>query len=302
MSQVLPIGCVLALLLTLTLEGCGTASNNEDTGTPTGPNPPDPSPPSSPPPPGTDNAPRFDQLDLVYLASSQTARLTVHASDPDGTPTAITCEGDLAGSQPDILEVSLTIRQGTEPRPIFSKCTVTSAGKMVGPEMAITTIPAAGSSTYVDELARLINQYRAQRGLPAIPVSKSLGYVALTHATDLAINRPDAPSQCNAHSWSNRGPWSACCYTPDHKQARCMWDKPRELTLYTGNGYENAAFTTASRISPTQALEAWKGSPAHHDVILNRGTWADNTWRAIGGGLHSRYAVVWFGEVQDPVD
>ena len=54
-------------------------------------------------------------------------------------------------------------------------------------------------------------------------------------------NKPDAPPECNLHSWSDKGPWSACCYTPDHAQAQCMWDKPSELTNYPGNGYEISA-------------------------------------------------------------
>ena len=34
------------------------------------------------------------------------------------------------------------------------------------------------------------------------------------------------------HSWSSQGPWRAVHYTPDHRQPRLSWSKPRELTLY----------------------------------------------------------------------
>ncbi len=145
------------------------------------------------------------------------------------------------------------------------------------------------------ELLELINEYRMANGLPAIPTSTSMMIVAQTHAEDLAVNDP-AVGACNLHSWSDAGPWTPCCYTPDHAQAQCMWDKPRELTDYPGNGYEISAAGTPTAAS---ALSAWQGSPAHNDVILNQGIWADNPWGAIGAGMHSGYAVVWFGVESD---
>jgi uncharacterized protein YkwD len=141
------------------------------------------------------------------------------------------------------------------------------------------------------DLLELINQYRADNGLPAIPTSPSMMIVAQTHAEDLAINNP-AVGDCNLHSWSDAGPWTACCYTPDHAQAQCMWDKPRELTEYLGDGFEISASGTATAAS---ALGAWQGSPPHNDVILNAGIWVDYPWGAMGAGMHSGYAVVWFG-------
>jgi hypothetical protein len=35
-------------------------------------------------------------------------------------------------------------------------------------------------------------------------------------------------------------------------------------------------------------------------VIVNSGTWARITWRAVGIGIYGSYAVVWFGEESDP--
>ena len=104
---------------------------------------------------------------------------------------------------------------------------------------------------------------------------------------------------CNLHSWSNQGMWTACCYTADHAQAQCMWDKPRELTTYPGNGYENAAFGYATTAG---AMAGWKASPGHNDVMLNLGTWTNTTWLAVGAAFQPNgYAVLWFGEVTDPV-
>ena len=123
--------------------------------------------------------------------------------------------------------------------------------------------------------------------------------VGAIHTEDLAKNKPDAAPECNLHSWSDAGPWSACCYTADHAKAKCMWDKPKELTVYPGNGYENAA-ASGGAITPAQALDLWKGSPAHNEVILNEGIWKDFPWGAVGAGFYEGYAVLWFGVEADP--
>lgn len=91
-------------------------------------------------------------------------------------------------------------------------------------------------------LIDLVNAYRGEHGLPAIPASSSLCTVGQTHVEDLKTNAPHTqPGGCNLHSWSDAGTWTPCCYTPDHAQAQCMWNKPRELTVYPGNGYENGS-------------------------------------------------------------
>ena len=82
------------------------------------------------------------------------------------------------------------------------------------------------------ELYELIMDYRAKKGLKRIPLSNALTIVAQTHCKDLTENKPDLGKGCNAHSWSDQGSWSTCCYTPDHKASTCMWDKPKELTSY----------------------------------------------------------------------
>lgn len=158
---------------------------------------------------------------------------------------------------------------------------------------AAQTLPPAAA-----ELARLINAYRAESGLPAVPLSPSLNRVAEAHARDLA--RSTRGDQCTLHSWSSAGRWTPCCYTRDGALAQCMWDKPRELTRgrYTGKGYE-IAYTSTEAVTPELALLRWRDSPHHHEVILNRGTWSSMTWRAMGVALTDRHALVWFGEVAD---
>lgn len=147
-------------------------------------------------------------------------------------------------------------------------------------------------------LIDLVNAYRGEHGLPAIPASSSLCTVGQTHVEDLKTNAPHTqPGGCNLHSWSDAGTWTPCCYTPDHAQAQCMWNKPRELTVYPGNGYENGS---AGAGTPEAALDGWKNSPAHNDVMLNNGIWADYPWGAIGVGFTDGYAVLWFGVEVDP--
>lgn len=146
------------------------------------------------------------------------------------------------------------------------------------------------------KLYELVMEYRAKNGLPSIPLSVSLTKVAKAHVEDLQVNKP-VTSKCNLHSWSDKGPWMACCYTNDHANANCMWSKPRELTSYKGNGYE-ISFWTSGSATATQALNGWKTSSGHNSVIINAGIW-NKKWNAIGVGLSENYAVVWFGHELD---
>ena len=165
----------------------------------------------------------------------------------------------------------------------------------------ITTTASALNVTLSAEeklLYNLVNEYRAQNGLSAIPLSNSLTYVAQTHVKDLHNSPPTGV--CNMHSWSQNETWSSCCYTSDHAKAQCMWDKPRELTNYSGNGFENAFGGSDGYIATAQdALKGWKHSQGHNAVILNQGTWANITWKALGIGLYKGYAVLWFGQEVD---
>ncbi|NRB48760.1 MAG: CAP domain-containing protein [Saprospiraceae bacterium] len=164
------------------------------------------------------------------------------------------------------------------------------------------TAQAQDLSNEEQVLYDLIMTYRDQLGLPQIPLSPSLNAVARTHTRDLMQNRPHNES-CNTHSWSNHGNWSSCCYTPDHKQARCMWDKPRELTSYTGNGYEIAYRKVLhginDEIRAEHALRSWQKSRHHNAVIINQGPWKKHKWKAIGISIFGSFATVWFGDVPD---
>jgi len=180
---------------------------------------------------------------------------------------------------------------------IISKMTIT--GILVA-SSSIATANNVSLSTEETRLYELVNKYRAENGLSAIPLSSSLTYVAQTHVRDLQNYPPSG--NCNAHSWSSNGAWSSCCYTPDHAQSQCMWDKPRELTNYPGRGYENAhGGSNGYQVTATSAIEGWKRSHGHNAVILNQGTWSKHRWNALGVGIYKGYAVLWFGQEIDPV-
>ena len=162
-------------------------------------------------------------------------------------------------------------------------------------------LPQICVSETEQEIFRQINEYRSQKGLPPVALSLSLTYVAQLHVWDLAENNP-VSRRCNLHSWSEKGPWSACCYTEDQDEAGCMWNKPRELTNYPGEGYE-IAYWTNEPLDPEpfaeKTIRAWKKSLPHNRVIVNSGEWRQLDWNAMGVGYYRGYAVVWFGEAED---
>lgn len=158
------------------------------------------------------------------------------------------------------------------------------------------TVVGQELSTEETALYEIIMEYRAQRKLPAIALSTSLTTVARAHVQDLAAHPPKG--RCNLHSWSKSERWSRCCYTDGPKSYKCMWDKPRELTTYTGDGYE-IAYWNGGGAGASDALAGWKKSKGHNTVIINKGIWKEVQWQAIGIAIYGEYAVVWFGKEQD---
>lgn len=159
-----------------------------------------------------------------------------------------------------------------------------------------------GLSADEHALATLINNYRLSLGLKVLPISKSLTTVARAHVQDSNTYSPEngvdsRNQQCNLHSWSNNGEWSPVCYTSDHHYASLMWNKPSELTIYTGDGYENSA-NSSRVITPEVAFNLWKNSPGHEAVMASRGSWAMLT--TMGVAIDGSYAHVWFGSEPDP--
>ncbi len=148
----------------------------------------------------------------------------------------------------------------------------------------------AGDGIEAEELKlhKLVNEYRAEKGLPAIALSPALSVVANRHVQDLDKNLKKLD-----HGWSD------CAYKPrDQSTFNCMWKAPQRLgTSYKGNGYENAAFS--SDMNAVNALAMWKKSSAHNNVILNQSIWKQLKWKSLGIGIYNGYAVLWFGDLID---
>lgn len=160
----------------------------------------------------------------------------------------------------------------------------------------LTAVTCAGDNLEPEEanLYQLVNQYRLQNGLPAIPISKSLTLVANRHVRDL-----DENIRTLTHGWSD------CPYNPsDQSTWPCMWEAPQRFkTPYPGRGYENAHGGSGNyRASAVSALQGWQGSSLHNAVILNQGIWENYQWQALGVGIYKGYAVLWFGAEADPAN
>ena len=143
------------------------------------------------------------------------------------------------------------------------------------------------------KLHQLVNEYRGQYGLSAIPLSPSLSLVANRHVRDLHENIGYL-----THGWSN------CPYDASNSDTHpCMWQAPQRFgTSYTGNGFENAiGASNGYQATATSSLEGWKNSSSHNAVILNKGIWNKYPWNALGVGIYKGYAVLWFGKEVDPV-
>lgn len=152
------------------------------------------------------------------------------------------------------------------------------------------------------KLYRTINNYRSENDLKKIPLSLNLSKVAKTHAKDLYYNSPHKKRGCDMHSWSDEGDWEGCCYTSDHKNAECMWLKPKEITDYKGYGYEIVFFyspVTDNISLAEKSVDAWKQSPGHSKTILNEAPFDKIEWNAIGVGIYKEFVTVWFGKEQD---
>ena len=170
----------------------------------------------------------------------------------------------------------------------------------------IEALKAMGLSEKEAKLYYMINAYRESLGLPKLSFSKSLTEVARAHVRDSNTYTPENQVDSrgmrgNLHSWSGNGSWTRLVYTGDHNYANGMWSKPREITNYTGNGYEISA-QYSGLISPETAIGLWKNSPGHNSIMTTQRTddvdWSD--LKTMGVSIDGHYAHVWFGSDTDP--
>ncbi|OQW91704.1 MAG: hypothetical protein BWK79_16305 [Beggiatoa sp. IS2] len=185
---------------------------------------------------------------------------------------------------------------------VFSYTTTQAATDCHGQQI-LTAGSCVGDDVDTEEakLHRLVNEYRAQHGLPAIPLSPSLNLVANRHVLDLVDNISSYSR--SGLNWPHG--WSDCAYDANNRETlSCMWNAPQRLkTAYTGYGYENLCGGPEYPdyvMTANYALECWQESSAHNAVILNQGeSWQDRPWNALGVGIYKGYAVLWFGEEKD---
>ena len=170
----------------------------------------------------------------------------------------------------------------------------------------IEALKAMGLTEKEAKLYYMINAYRESLGLPKLSFSKSLTEVARAHVRDSNTYTPENQVdsrgvQGNLHSWSGNGSWTPVVYTSDHYYMYDMWSKPREITNYTGNGYEISSWSS-EMISPERALNLWKNSPGHNSIMTTQIT-GDADWsdlKTMGVSIDGHYAHVWFGSDADP--
>jgi uncharacterized protein YkwD len=146
------------------------------------------------------------------------------------------------------------------------------------------------------ELYNLIMAYRQANGLGSIPLSKALTATAGRHALDTVYN----VGSYAGHSWSD-APYDSA----NQSTYRNMWSAPERIgTGYKTNSYEISYGFSGTNVAvfdvdPTAALQGWKASPGHNNVILNKDIWAQFSWKAIGVGIHKGVAHVWFAPDTD---
>jgi len=149
---------------------------------------------------------------------------------------------------------------------------------------AVTPNPLLAVSTYTgrafwdcNELEQKINNERLRAGLKPLLCDPHMRWTANEHlhngeeADFNGFNHFDR--RCNMHSWF--GDYE-CCYTSDHSNPSCMWDKPYELSKWDKReGYEISAAHSGG-MSPEKAFQQWRGSPGHYGVFVPSGSaWSD---------------------------
>ncbi len=148
------------------------------------------------------------------------------------------------------------------------------------------------------KLYKLIDDYRSEKGLHTIPISRALTQLAKMHAKDIVNNRP-AKATMSIHSWTNKGKWKSCDYTNDTKGQNCMQDKPAELTSYKHKGYELIAINENGEMTADFAMKDWKNNSTYGIMLVNKTGWQDKNWEAIGIAVYKNLAIVWLGENTD---
>ena len=182
----------------------------------------------------------------------------------------------------------------------YLKLRVSSLPRVVNGSIAFESADPHCMTEDEEKLINMINRYRRSKGLSEPSPSKALQKVARLHALDSALYGVSyITRECNGHSWSKNGNWEGCCYSPNHKNWKCMQEKPAELTSYKKRGYEIGALL-GQNARPESMLSGWKRSPQHNAAIIESGAFKNSNWMSIGAGIVQGTAFVWFGKEADP--
>ncbi|MFA8451196.1 MAG: SPOR domain-containing protein [Bacteroidales bacterium] len=150
-----------------------------------------------------------------------------------------------------------------------------------------------------NNLAEIINTYRAENNLPELKISKNLCWVAWLHAQDLIRNHPDEDG-CTISSWSKQKLWTGGCINNTNNNIDISRNKPKELTSYPSKGYE-LTFWENRAPSIDTAVKVWMETKFSKDFIFNQGMWSAYKWKSIGTTVQDNYILVWFGQSEDPL-
>lgn len=147
------------------------------------------------------------------------------------------------------------------------------------------------------KLYQLINNYRAKLALDAVPLSRSLCYVAKIHAADLSAHYPIG-EDCNMYSWSDKGEWKPFCYPADQNRRNDIKDKAKEISGYSGKAWEITYWDNVE-VDLEEVVSFWTSIPYTGAILSNTDKFADLGWKSLGVGIQDGYILVWLGAKED---
>jgi uncharacterized protein YkwD len=131
------------------------------------------------------------------------------------------------------------------------------------------------------DLLGKINIHRSNNGLPAVALSKILSNCAAKwsrHMASVDVLHHPYQQPTNDPNW-----WKNCVTGQGYP-----WQYPYVADILYG-GVAFAGETAKG------AIDTWKGSPPHNDVILERGAWTMADWKAVGiGQAYNSSTHKWF--------
>jgi len=142
--------------------------------------------------------------------------------------------------------------------------------------LTITTAPASATTLPPrGVLLHMINNVRAEHGLPPVSYSPRLRFAALWHSQDM-LNR-----QYFAHT----SPAGSTLYG---RVIRCGYYR---IGSWTAG--ENLAWGTGSYGTPAGVLRMWMNSPEHRAILLSRSFESVGISRVVGRFMGHSDAAVW---------